>query len=196
MSPQEDLELAQENGAQRLGVRFTGILNLQRHLPRPVSGLDEDSGEEGFGMDGSGRGGWAAIRESGMPLIPGPNTASMDRFAGTPTPAPLGEAKGPIAERRYDRDPRRIAPQAGLYLKYGGLAATVCSGTEGGFFVFGHRSRQRCTVSTPATASRRRAAYSARNRSRRSSAASGRSKPVPSACVPSHTSANRITASR
>jgi glutamine synthetase len=75
MTPKEVLEFAQSNGAQYLDLRFTDLPGLQHHISYPIGQLDEDTFEEGFGIDGSSIRGWAAINESDMLLIPDPATA-------------------------------------------------------------------------------------------------------------------------
>src|SRR2546430_10047505 len=136
MSPQEVLEFAKKNDAKQLDLRFTDIPSLQHHVSYPISELDEDSFEEGFGMDGSSIRGWAAIHESDMLLIPDPNTAFMDPFAETPTIVMYGDIKDPLTKQRYERDPRWIAQKAELYLKNSGVADTSYFGAEAEFFVF------------------------------------------------------------
>ena len=136
MSPQEVLEFAKKNGARQLDLRFTDIPSLQHHVSYPISHLDLDSFEEGFGMDGSSIRGWAAIHESDMLLIPDPNTALMDPFAEIPTLVMYGDVKDPITKQRYERDPRWIAQKAELYLKNTGLADTAYVGAEAEFFIF------------------------------------------------------------
>ena len=53
MSPQEVLEFAKKNDARQLDLRFTDIPSLQHHVSYPITQLELDSFEEGFGMDGS-----------------------------------------------------------------------------------------------------------------------------------------------
>ena len=91
MSPQEVLEFAKKNDARQLDLRFTDIPSLQHHVSYPITQLELDSFEEGFGMDGSSIRGWAAIHESDMLLIPDASTAFMDPFAETPTLVMYGQ---------------------------------------------------------------------------------------------------------
>src|ERR1051325_4473216 len=109
MSPQEVLEFAKNNDARQLDLRFTDIPSLQHHVSYPITELDIDSFEEGFGMDGSSIRGWAAIHESDMLLIPDPSTAFMDPFAETTTLVMIGDVIDPITKQHYERDPRWIA---------------------------------------------------------------------------------------
>ena len=78
MSPKEVLELAAQSEARQFDLRFTDLPGISQHVSYPISQLEEESFEEGFGIDGSSIRGWAAINESDMLLIPDPNTAFMD----------------------------------------------------------------------------------------------------------------------
>src|SRR5215475_13910920 len=140
-SPQEVLEYAKKNDARQLDLRFTDIPSLQHHVSYPISELEEDSFEEGFGMDGSSIRGWAAIHESDMLLIPDPSTAFMDPFAETPTLVMFGDIKDPITKQRYERDPRWIAQKAELYLKNTGIADTAYFGAEAEYFIDAEEGR-------------------------------------------------------
>src|SRR5476649_63525 len=100
MSPQEVLEYAEKNGAKQLDLRFTDIPSLQHHVSYPIGELEEDSFEEGFGMDGSSIRGWAAIHESDMLLVPDPSWYMLDPFTDTATLVMIGEIKDPITKQR------------------------------------------------------------------------------------------------
>src|ERR1043166_1501153 len=104
MNAQEVLEYAKKNDAKQLDMRFTDIPSLQHHVSYPITELDLDSFEEGFGIDGSSIRGWAAINESDMLLIPDPKTAMMDPFAEIPTLVMLGDVIDPITQQHYERD--------------------------------------------------------------------------------------------
>ena len=80
MNPQEVLEFAKQKEIRQLDLRFTDLPGLSQHVSYPISQLDEDSFEAGFGIDGSSIRGWAAINESDMLLIPDPATALVDPF--------------------------------------------------------------------------------------------------------------------
>src|ERR1051325_10070500 len=122
MTPQEALEFARKNEAQQMDLRLTDIPGLNQHISYPISMLNEDAFEDGFGIDGSSIRGWAAINESDMLIIPDPSTAFMDPFAETRTLVMLGDIVDPITRQHYDRDPRWIAKKAELYLKNSGIA--------------------------------------------------------------------------
>ncbi len=136
MTPKEVLEFAKTNSAEFLDLRFTDLPGLQHHISYPISQLDEDSFEEGFGIDGSSIRGWAAINESDMLLIPDPATAFMDPFNQHKTLVMTGEVIDPITRQHYDRDPRWIARKSELYLKNSGVADAALFGAEAEFFIF------------------------------------------------------------
>src|SRR5208283_5397172 len=122
MSPKEVLELAGQSEARQFDLRFTDLPGISQHVYYPISQLQQESFEEGFGIDASSIRGWAAINESDMLLIPDPNTAFMDPFAETPTIVMYGDVKDPITKQRYERDPRWISQKAELYLNNSGIA--------------------------------------------------------------------------
>src|SRR5580692_3240009 len=117
MSPKEVLEFAKKNHARQLDLRFSDIPGLQHHISYPISELEMESFESGFGIDGASIRGWAAINESDMLLIPDPATAFMDPFTESPTLVMTGDVKDPITKQSYERDPRWIARKAELFLK-------------------------------------------------------------------------------
>src|SRR5437763_14063900 len=102
MSPKEVLEYAKQKEARQFDLRFTDLPGLQQHVSYPISQLEEDSFEEGFGIDGSSIRGWAAINESDMLLIPDPKTAFMDPFYALPTLAMTAGVIDPITTQHYD----------------------------------------------------------------------------------------------
>ena len=136
MTPQEALEFAKKNDARQVDLRFTDIPGLTQHISYPISMLDEDSFEDGFGIDGSSIRGWAAINESDMLIVPEPSTAFMDPFGETRTLVMLGDIIDPITRQHYDRDPRWIAKKAELHLKNSGIADVAYFGAEAEFFIF------------------------------------------------------------
>ena len=117
MSPKELLEFAKQKEARQFDLRFTDLPGLSQHVSYPITELDEDSFEEGFGMDGSSIRGWAAINESDMLLVPDGSTAFMDPFAETRTLVMTCDVIDPITRQHYERDPRWIAKKAEMYLK-------------------------------------------------------------------------------
>jgi glutamine synthetase len=136
MSPKEVLEYAKQKEARQLDLRFTDLPGLQQHVSYPIGELEEESFEEGFGIDGSSIRGWAAINESDMLLVPDPKTAFMDPFTETRTLVMTCDVIDPITRQHYDRDPRWIARKAELYLQNSGIADTAYFGAEAEFFIF------------------------------------------------------------
>ena len=136
MNPQEALEFAKKNDARQVDLRFTDLPGLTQHISYPINMLDEDSFEDGFGIDGSSIRGWAAINESDMLIVPEPATAFMDPFSETRTLVMLGDIIDPITRQHYDRDPRWIAKKAELHLKNSGIADLAYFGAEAEFFIF------------------------------------------------------------
>ena len=136
MTPKEVLAYAKEKGAKQIDLRFTDLPGLSQHVSYPISQLDEDAFEEGFGFDGSSIRGWAAINESDMLLVPDPATAYIDPFFEITTLCMIANVVDPITRQSYDRDPRYIARKAEAYLKNSGIADTAYFGAEAEFFIF------------------------------------------------------------
>ena len=169
MTANEVLQLAQENGARQVDVRFADIPGLQHHISYPIGELTESAFTDGFGIDGSSIRGWAAINESDMLLIPDPSTAFMDPFMETPTLVMIGDVRDPLTRQNYERDPRWIARKAELYLQQRqvgrGRYGVYLFGAEGGVFYFprqrslrSERPTQAFISSTPRKAAGIRAA--------------------------------------
>src|ERR1700742_4355875 len=136
MTPTEALQMAKDNVARQVDIRFADIPGLQHHISYPMSEVSEASFTEGFGIDGSSIRGWAAINESDMLLIPDAATAFMDPFMETPTLVMLGDIRDPLTRQNYERDPRWIARKAELFLKNSGSGDTAFFGAEAEFFIF------------------------------------------------------------
>jgi len=136
MSPKEVLEFAKEKGAKQFDLRFTDLPGLSQHVSYPMSQLDEDAFEDGFGFDGSSIRGWRAINESDMLLMPDSTTAYMDPFGSVPTLVMLSNILDPITRQHYERDPRWIARKAEKFLQSTGLGDTAFFGAEAEFFIF------------------------------------------------------------
>src|SRR5215471_2943992 len=105
MTAKEVLASAKEREAVQVDLRFTDIPGLSQHISYPISQLDDEAFEAGFGIDGSSIRGWAAINESDMLLIPDPTTAYMDPFAEARTLVMAGDIIDPITRQHYERDP-------------------------------------------------------------------------------------------
>ena len=136
MTPKEAIEFVKENGAKMVDLKFCDLLGTWQHFSVPISCLNEESFEEGFGFDGSSMRGWQVIHASDMLVMPDPNTVFMEPFCEQPTISFICNVVDPITKEAYSRDPRYIAQKAEIYLKSTGLADTAYFGPEAEFFIF------------------------------------------------------------
>src|SRR3990170_7540208 len=81
-------------------------------------------------------GGWQAINESDMLVVPQPETAFLDPFTEIPTLCMICNVQDPITREDYSRDPRNVARKAVNFLKSTGVADTCYIGPEAEFFIF------------------------------------------------------------
>jgi len=136
MTPKEVLDMAKENGAKIVDLRFMDFPGLWQHFSVPIRELEESSFEDGFGFDGSSIRGWQPIHASDMLVIPDPETAKMDPFYAAPTLTLICNIVDPVTREPYTRDPRNIVQKADAYLKSTGIGDTVYIGPEAEFFIF------------------------------------------------------------
>jgi glutamine synthetase len=136
MTPKEVLDMAKENGAKIVDLRFMDFPGLWQHFSVPMRELEESSFEDGFGFDGSSIRGWQPIHASDMLVIPDPETAKMDPFYADPTLTLICNIVEPMTREAYSRDPRYITQKADAYLKSTGIGDTVYIGPEAEFFIF------------------------------------------------------------
>ncbi len=136
MTPKKVLEMAKENGAKVVDLRFMDFPGLWQHFTVPISQLAESSFEDGFGFDGSSIRGWQPIHASDMLVIPDATTAKMDPFYEAPTLVLICNIVDPITREAYTRDPRNIARKAEAYLKSSGIGDIAYFGPEAEFFIF------------------------------------------------------------
>ncbi len=136
MTPKDVLEMAKEHGAKVVDIRFMDFPGIWQHFTVPMSELNADSFEDGYGFDGSSIRGWQPIHASDMLVIPDPVTAKMDPFFQVPTLVLIGNIVDPLTREPYTRDPRYIAQKAELYLKSTGIGDTAFIGPEAEFFIF------------------------------------------------------------
>jgi len=136
MTPKEVLEMAKENGAKVVDLRFMDFPGLWQHFSVPIREFDESSFEDGFGFDGSSIRGWQPIHASDMLVIPDPSTAKMDPFYEAPTLVLICDIADPMTRELYTRDPRNIVKKADAYLKSSGIGDTAYIGPEAEFFIF------------------------------------------------------------
>jgi glutamine synthetase len=87
-------------------------------------------------FDASSIGGWKAINESDMVLMPDPASAHMDPFFAASTLVLLCDILDPVTGETYNRDPRGTAKKAEAYVKSLGIGDTVFIGPEAEFFIF------------------------------------------------------------
>ncbi len=136
MTPKEVLDMAKENGAKIVDLRFMDYPGLWQHFSVPIRELEESSFEDGFGFDGSSIRGWQPIHASDMLVIPDAATAKMDPFYEAPTLVLICDIADPITREPYTRDPRNIAKKADAYLKSSGIGDVAYIGPEAEFFIF------------------------------------------------------------
>ena len=136
MTPKEVLDMAKENGAKLVDLRFMDFPGLWQHFSVPVGELEESSFEDGFGFDGSSIRGWQPIHASDMLVIPDADTAKMDPFYADPMLTLICNIVDPVTREPYTRDPRNIARKADTYLKSSGIGDVAFIGPEAEFFIF------------------------------------------------------------
>jgi glutamine synthetase len=68
MTPKDVLEMAKENGAKVVDIRFMDFPGIWQHFTVPMSELNADSFEDGYGFDGSSIRGWQPIHASGRSM--------------------------------------------------------------------------------------------------------------------------------
>ncbi|UCF93523.1 MAG: type I glutamate--ammonia ligase [Desulfobacterales bacterium] len=136
MRPKEVLDMAKENGAKVVDLRFMDFPGVWQHFTVPIGELEESSFEDGFGFDGSSIRGWQPIHASDMLVVPDADTAKMDPFYKTPSLVLIGNIVDPVTREAYTRDPRNIAQKAEAYLRSTGIGDVAYFGPEAEFFIF------------------------------------------------------------
>jgi len=135
MTPKEVLEFAKKNGVKMVDLKFMDLPGTWQHFGVPISQLEEDSFEDGYGFDGSSIRGWQPIHASDMLVVPDSETAIMDPFASVPTLSLICNIVDPVTKESYTRDPRFVARKAENFLKSTGLGDTANFGPEAEFFI-------------------------------------------------------------
>jgi glutamine synthetase len=130
------LKQIKDNDVKFVDLRFTDPKGKLHHLTMDVGCVDEDMFADGVMFDGSSIGGWKAINESDMVLMPDTATVHMDPFFAQSTMVIVCDILDPVSGEAYNRDPRGIAKKAEAYLKASGIGDTVFVGPEPEFFVF------------------------------------------------------------
>ncbi|MFO7959042.1 MAG: type I glutamate--ammonia ligase [Candidatus Brocadiia bacterium] len=136
MTVQDVLTTIAEEKIQVVDLRFMDFLGQWQHFSVPAGKLEEDSFEEGFGIDASSVRGWRAIEESDMLVRPDPDSAVQDPFSEAPTLILNCTVADPITKENYDRDPRYTAIKAEQYLRTSGIGDEAYFGPEAEFFIF------------------------------------------------------------
>lgn len=136
MTPADVLNMAKENGAKVVDLRFMDYPGLWQHFTVPISELEESSFEDGFGFDGSSIRGWQPIHASDMLVVPDAATAKMDPFFAEPSLVLICNILDPVTREPYTRDPRFIAQKADAYMKSTGIGDVAYFGPEAEFFIF------------------------------------------------------------
>ncbi len=136
MTPKEIVEFIKEKDIKMVDLKFMDFPGTWQHFSVPISELNEDSFEEGYGFDGSSIRGWQPIHASDMLVVPDPSTSMIDPFCKEKTLSLTCNIVDPITKENYSRDPRNIALKAEAYLKSTGIADTVYFGPELEFFLF------------------------------------------------------------
>ena len=136
MTPKDVLEMAKENGAKIVDLRFMDFPGLWQHFSVPIRELEVSSFEDGFGFDGSSIRGWQPIHASDMLVVPDATTAKMDPFYEAPTLVLICNIVDPVTREAYTRDPRNITQKADAYLKSSGIGDVAYFGPEAEFFIF------------------------------------------------------------
>ncbi len=138
MSIAKALSLAEKQKARMVDFKFVDFPGVWQHFSVPLTELDEEAFEAGFGFDGSSIRGWQPIHASDMLIIPDATTAVIDPFMKETTLSLICNIVDPITKESYSRDPRHIAQKAEAYVRSSGLADTAFFGAEAEFFIFDH----------------------------------------------------------
>lgn len=130
------LKLISDNDVKFVDLRFTDPKGKLHHVTMDVGMVDEEMFSDGVMFDASSIGGWKAINESDMVLMPDPASAHMDPFFAASTLVLLCDILDPVTGENYNRDPRGTAKKAEAYVKSLGIGDTVFIGPEAEFFIF------------------------------------------------------------
>ena len=136
MTPKDVIEMAKENDARIIDIRYMDFPGTWQHFSVPLGELTESAFEDGFGIDGSSMRAWQNIDNSDMIVVPDPSTAKIDPFFEHTTLVLIGDILDPITHEPYSRDPRFIAKKVEQYVKSTGIGDTIYVGPEPEFFIF------------------------------------------------------------
>ncbi len=130
------MKMIKENEINYVDLRFTDPRGKMHHVTQHVKTIDEESLAEGFMFDGSSIGGWKAINESDMTLMPDLSRFYIDPFFAQETVAIFCDVLEPSTGEPYSRDPRSTAKAALSHMASVGVADTAFFGPEAEFFIF------------------------------------------------------------
>ncbi len=136
MSADAVLKKIKDENIKYVDLRFTDPKGKWQHVTFDQTLVDDDFFAEGSMFDGSSIGGWKAINESDMVLMPDTKTAVLDPFFAQPTLNIICDILEPATGQPYGRDPRSTAKAAEAYLGAAGVGDTAYFGPEAEFFVF------------------------------------------------------------
>jgi glutamine synthetase len=135
-TPQDVLQMIQDNDVQMVDLKFVDLFGTWQHVSFHSSMLTEQAFSEGLPFDGSSIRGWKSINESDMYMVPDPKTAWIDPFFQVPTLSLICSIIEPRTGQPYSRCPRSLAMRAVAYLQSTGIADTAYFGPEAEFFIF------------------------------------------------------------
>jgi glutamine synthetase len=104
-TPPAVLALCRELDIKQVSLRFTDLLGHWHRVSIPISELQEDRFEDGYGLDGSGYPGWQLRDSTDFLLVPQPQTAFMDPFDEIPTLNLICAIQDPVTRDDYLLDP-------------------------------------------------------------------------------------------
>jgi len=135
-TPKAALDLAKQQGAKMVDIKFVDTFGTWQHFSVPTSELSEESFTDGLGFDGSSIRGWKSIEASDMLAMPDAATAFIDPFCAVPTLSLTCTIAETGTKEAYNRDPRGISQKAEKFLQGTGLADEAVFGPEAEFFIF------------------------------------------------------------
>jgi glutamine synthetase len=135
-TPDDMRQLAKEDKAKIVDLKFTDLPGVWQHFSIPIEDLNDELFEEGIGFDGSSIRGFQSIHESDMLLVADPETACLDPVLEVPTLNLICNVLDPVTRQHYSRDPRYVAQKAETYLRTTGIAEVSYWGPELEFYIF------------------------------------------------------------
>jgi glutamine synthetase len=130
------IKMIKDHDVKWVDLRFTDPKGKEQHTTIPADRVDAEAMQDGFMFDGSSIGGWKAINESDMILMPDDETCVLDPFREDKTLILRCDIVEPSTMQPYERDPRSIAKRAEAFLASSGIGDAAYFGPENEFFVF------------------------------------------------------------